>query len=324
MTVGAIGGLAGCSDGESTDTIDDESTSTTESSTTVPKALSDVKSAVERIYARLNAVPLAEGEELVFDLSAFEEEFDHHGVMDLAEETLEELNRIGDRADVDDDTVEALTQATRIGDHLARQRFFLHQALSAGGIYDQRISTGEYDAATEAIRYAREFVDGLADSGEVIEHELSTIERNADVAIDGFDTASIALTQDALVEITQWLAPVYEGFHHMVRALSIIDRDDPMPEDDEIRRQKQRYETVLEHLEDAQSAFDTAHGRGKELPRFVPRVEEFRCALPDWLDGYATIRDGFETVDAGDENEGQEQVVDGLETIRKPAERCEL
>ena len=315
---GLLFGLAGCSDGEPAEAADDATESNGEDTA---DELSDILSTLDEVYDRLNTVPLVDAGTLAFDVVAFEDEFDHHEVMALAEGTLEDLDALEDDPEVHDETVAELSVVARVGDHLARQRFFLHQALTAGATHVERINEGEFEAATEAIRVARESLDGLSESGQTIDDELSAARSSVD-GVDGFDPREIESTQDVLREVTTWLAPVFEGFHHTTRGLARAGGFNDDLDHGEFEAAKQRYETVTQHFEDADDAFERAHGRGERVPHFIPQTEEYRCSIPHWIDGYRSIADGFEALEDGDEETGYELLDEGLDELREPTQRC--
>lgn len=112
------------------------------------------------VYGRLEAVPVEEDGEFVFDVDAFETEFDHETVVTEAAAVRDRIESHG--ADGSVRERDALAIAGELAELLARQRLYLHQALAAGLVFEKRFARAEFGPAVGRCRPGRPVVPSEA------------------------------------------------------------------------------------------------------------------------------------------------------------------
>lgn len=314
--------LAGCNDdsGGPGDTATADDGGAGEPSGDYPEEFADAKADVETAYERLASLPIVVDGEFAFDVYAFEDEFDHEAVRDLARDARERLETI-DATEPSESTIESLITAAELAELLTDQRRILHQTIVAAFAYEHHLFEGEYDPAIEAIRDARSYLSDLSSKGERIEETLEEWERS-EPSFEGFDTESVRETQTVLVEITRWTDPAHEGLHRAIDGFrrfedvtEALERDRFGTAGDAIGKARARFAA-------AEDAFDRAHGRGRRLHYVTSLVDAIRCMMPAYREGCDNLREAFEAYDDGEEARGEELAREAIDEMEEAMAPC--
>ena len=285
-----------------------------------PEEFVNAKSETRSVYERINSVPVVTDDEFVFDVNAFEDDFDHEAVLSDARELQERINAM-DAADVPDAELDGLQVTLELAESLVRQRLFLHQVIVGGLTFEDLFAEAEFGAAIETIRDARGFLDSLVTSGERVE-ELLDRQKGRAVSVDGYDPAAIRETQEVLVEMTRWSNPAYEGLHHSAAGFDSFVAANEAMEMEQFGKAKRAFRNARAHYQAAGKAFDRSRGRGRSIDYLAPTVEGISCVVPAYLEGCERLGDALEELDVGNEERGFELAEETLREMDRKVARC--
>lgn len=275
---------------------------------------------ISALYERLSALPIVEDNEFVFQVKAFENDFDQKQLFTDADRILEGLEgrRSSNR---DSPRIETLIESTELAKLLARQRGIVHQVIAAGLVYHRRVNQDDYDAAANAIQNAQQFVVDLRRNVDRIGETVEVADWSR-LSIDEFDPDSIRTTQSHLVEICRWTKFAYEGLNRTIRGIRRFDTGNAELESEEYTGAATAYEESYVDFESAVESFNKAQRRGKQLPHLVPVVEGMRCLLPAYMESSRILSKSMEEFEAGNQDEARTIAREALVTADKKASRC--
>lgn len=318
LAAAAVAALGGCSEGTD-DGSGADGEATPDGQRTGGRTLDRARADLETVYRRLEAVPVAEDGEFVFDVGAFESEFDHEAVV-------ADASAVRDRLEVHDADGaaregDALAAAAELAGLLARQRLSLHQAVAAGLTFEERFARAEFGPAAGAVRDGRAYVDGLVSNGERIEAVLAG--RDGPLpAVDGYDPASVREAQSVLAEVTLWTGPAYEGLGRAADGFDAFAAANDAMERERFGTAAGRLDRARERFEAAEAAFDRAAGGGRRMDYVAPTVDEVRCAVPAYVEGCDRLGDALAAIDAGDRSRGFDLARATLDEMDRTVGRC--
>jgi hypothetical protein len=319
-TVALSCGLAGC--GSSGGQDGNGSGPTTE---TAEKQQSEqvmaIESRVEELYERLASLPIARDGKFTFDVSAFEDDFDHKAISDRAGDITADVGRLDDAGEITTERAETLTTLARLADDRASQRYLLHQTIAAILAYARRVRETRYQAAIEPIEFARKKVDESSTLGQrvkTLQERLS----GGDVTVDGYRHEKVQEEQTVLLEATVWLSPITEGLHRLDRGYVVLEEANRRLDREEAIAASEQYREANRRFEAASESFKKARSHGRRIGYVAPIVEEARCSVSGLVEGTDTLAEAIKAIENGDERRGKSlarKAIDGMEQQRN---RC--
>lgn len=281
--------------------------------------LEEARAGLASVYARLESVPVADDGEFVFDVGAFEAEFDHEAVLADVEAVRERIE--AHDADAGARERAALATAADVAAALVRQRLHLHQALAAGAAYEERFGRAEFGRAAAAVRDGRESLERVGANGERVEALLDRQDGPAP-GVEGYDPATIRDAQSVLVSVARWTGPAYEGLGPAAEGFDAFAAANDAMERERFGTAADRFGRARDRFEAAEAALDRAAGRGRRVGYLAPTVEEVRCVVPAYVDGCDRLADALADVDAGDRSRGFDVARATLEEMDRSIARC--
>lgn len=282
----------------------------------------EIRTDLEDILEEVNRFPISQNGEFVFDVQEFEANFDFENLSEETGTLQERLERIGPKSDEERD---ALRSIARIAELLIRVRLSTHQAIAAGLSYGDRLSRGEYAAATEAVQHGRKFLEEVVAIGREIENEIGDGLSDS-VSVDGFEPDSIRDTQSVLLEIVQWGALIYRSFEYASIGFELFVNAAEKIEDERVEEARANFESAGVQFTNAKEVLERAHGQGQRLGYIVPLVQKLRCILPIYRDTSERFADSFTAWKTGEEDEARRiarEVIDGVDQQMAQCEASE-
>lgn len=280
---------------------------------------SAIRTNLEDIFEEINRFPISENGEFVFDVQAFEANFDFENLLEQTRALQERLEQIESKSDRE---LEALRSVAKIAELRIRARLSTHQAIAAGLSYGNRLSREEYADATEAIQHGRIYLEELAEIVRDIENKLGK-ELVDSVPIDGYEQDSIQNTQSVLLEIVQWSAVIYRSFEYASVGFELFEKGTEKIEDERVEEARKKFESAGVQFTNAQEVIERAHGRGRRLVYIVPLVRKLRCILPIYRDTSAQFADSFTAWKSGEEDEARRIAQKVIEGVDQRMAQCE-
>lgn len=313
-------GLAGCGNDRPSETEENGTLQESQRKGRRPEQLSDIESRLERVHERLRTLPIANDDDFVFDVGAFEDEFDHRAISDMADGIIADVAELDDGGEISTSRAETLSALARLADDRASQRYLLHQTIAATFAYDRRVRDAKYDAATEPVAFAGEALEELSMVGRRVETHQQRLE-GTNVTIDGYSHEVVKREQAMLLEVATWLSPINGALHEMARGYALLDDANRSLEDDTATAIEQ-YRAANARFESATDSFEEARGRGQRVDYVVPIVEQARCSLSGLLDGTETLAEAIEKIEAGNEQEGESLAREAIQRMEQQRNRC--
>lgn len=321
LTAAFSGTLAGCS-GETKRTGPDRGEATDRSDVSDDAdAITRVEAKIERVFDRIEDVPLVAHGEFVYDLENSVESVDYEEMVEIAKDALRAAQELDRDVDASKRTREYLHSAAKIAFLLVDQRFLIHRAMIGGLVFRRAFSEGDYERSLEVIDEAREFLERLrANGGELGEEVDSDEERN--LSMSELDAASITSDLDLILEILQWGIPVFEGFEYTATGMVAVQEATRELEEERYGPAQEYYDQAQTNFSKAEAAFDTAHGRGQPLEYLMPMVNDLRCFVPILATGYDDLDEAFSELESGNEENGKEMARDTMLQLDREFRRC--
>lgn len=291
-----------------------------DSDTDVPEQVRQAEEEIQRVFYQLANIPIFDDGRFVFDMSYFEQEFEHRQVKRTAENAIERLERTSTDV-VSKSRVEKLIVAAEIGRLLVAQRVMIHQTVAAGLNLERQIVRDSYEQGTDIVQDAFQFIENLKAIGENIEIRLPE-ERKSEIQIDRYNPSRIGTIQENLVEIVTWSHQIYEAFGHVLMGLKKYEEGNAAIESTHYEVAKSAFKESEEEFRAARSSFDEAQGTGREIPHLVHLVDGLRCLLPTLLASTSTLQKSMEEFHAGNGEKGKEIAKDAISSANAKAERC--
>lgn len=314
-------GLAGCgSDQRSKNGRDETPEGTDEPNRRSERELA-IESQLEEVHERLAALPIVVDGDFVFDVEAFEDEFDHRAISDRTDEIVADVAELQDEGEITTDRAETLSVLARLADDRASQRYLLHQTIAATFAYDERVRDTRYEAAREPVAFAGESLEELSTVGERIEDHQRQLDETS-VTIDGYSHEAVEKEQAMLLDVATWFSPVTEALHEMARGYTLLADANQSLEEETASTASEQYRAANVRFEAASRAFEEARGRGQRVGYVVPIVEQSRCSLSGLLDGTDTLAEALEEIEAGNEQEGKSLAREAIERMEQQRNRC--
>jgi hypothetical protein len=273
------------------------------------------------VYERLTTLPIVNDGDFIFDVDAFEDEFDHRAISDTADEILADIVELEDNGEISTSRAETLSTLTRLADDRASQRYLLHQTIAATFAYDERIRDARYGAATEPVVFASETLEELSTVGQRVETHQQQLE-DTNVTIDGYSHESVKKEQAMLLDVATWYSPINGALHEMARGYALLNDANRSLEDDDPATATERYRAANARFQSANDSFEEARGRGQRVGYVVPIVEQSRCSLSGLLDGTETLAEAIEEIEAGNEQEGESLAREAIQRMEQQRNRC--
>lgn len=276
---------------------------------------------IESIYEGLSVLPIAEDDEFVFSVPTFDEAFDSERLLKTADNLKERLQS-DDRNGRPGSEIDHLVAITELGRLLVVQRILIHQVIASCWASERRFEKEQYEGSVDAIEYGLDRLDRLTKNGNRIEDKLEEIE-GEEGPVDGLNGGTIRDTQKVLVEITLWAIPSFTGLYHGVRGLKLQTEGARSLGEQEYETAERRINNSKAEFEKARQAFDTAHGRGRQIPQVDYSVEEMRCSLPGFRKASNSIEDGLKEVRFGKKTHTEVNLTSDLRAAEKIMSRCQ-
>lgn len=321
LSASLAGPLAGCS-GETERTAPDQREATDQSDGRKDhKAITRVEGKIEQVFDRVEAVPLVVDGEFAYDLEKAVQSVDYEEMVQMAKDALRAAEDLNPDVDATRQTREYLHNAAKIAFLLVDQRFLIHRALIGGLVFRRAFSEGDYGRSLEAIDEAREFIERLRANGGELGEQVDTTEQ-LKLSISGLDTTSITSDLDVILEILHWWIPVFEGFEYTAVGMVAVQEANQELEEERYGPAQEYYDEAQTNFSRAESAFDTAHGRGQPLEYLMPIVNDLRCFVPILANGYDDLDVAFSELESGNEVKGKEIARDTLLHLDREFTKC--
>jgi tetratricopeptide (TPR) repeat protein len=324
MTILTTSSIAGCGDSTTTTQKKETSISKVTDSTgqreTLPDEIQGPKEDIETVFRQLSEFPIFEKDEFVFDVTYFEDEFEHQSMRNKAERAIKRLERPSVRS-VSESLTEGLINTAEIGKFQVAQRVMIHQIIAGSLALEKRIFQGEYDRALEVTRDEKEFLENLRMTGKQIEERLPQAKR-LDITVEGFDSSVSENSQEQLVEIVRWADLAYEALSHAVLGFKRFEEGNAALETERYDAAGASYGEAKQRFEAAATAFDEAQGTGRRIRYIAPLVDGIRCLLPAYLTSCDRLQDSMEKFDAGNDERAKEIAREAISTADEKALRC--
>ncbi|WP_178917004.1 hypothetical protein [Natronomonas gomsonensis] len=314
-------GLAGCGNDRPSETDGNGTPNEPQTEERRSEQLLDIEARLERVYERLTALPLVDDGDFVFDVSAFEDEFDHRAISDRTDKILADVAELEDSGEISTSRAETLSALARLADDRASQRYLLHQTIAATFAYDERVRDSRYDAATEPVVFAGEALEELSTVGQRVETHQQQLE-DTNVTVDSYSYGTVKREQAMLLDVVTWLSPINGALHEMARGYALLDDANRSLEDDDSATAIEQYRAANARFESANDSFEEARGRGQRVGYVVPIVEQSRCSLSGLLDGTETLAEAIEKIEAGNEQEGESLAREAIQRMEQQRNRC--
>lgn len=321
LTVAMSGPLAGCNGETKTTVPNPNNASDTRGGSGNPEEINVVEGKIQRVYDRVEDIPLIAGGEFVYELENSVESVDYEELVEVAKDALKAAEDIDQAVDVPKQTREYLLRAAKIAFLLVDQRFLIHRALLGGLVFRRAFSEGEYERAVEVIDESRVFLERLRANGGELEEEVDTTE-DLYFTTSELDASSIISDMEVVLEILHWWIPVFEGFEYAATGMVLV-------QDGNQELEGHRYGLAQEHFDQAQkdftraeAAFNNAHGRGQPLEYLMPILNDLRCFVPILATGYDDLDEAFSELESGNEEKGLEIAGETLLQLNKEFNRC--
>ena len=315
-------GLAGCGNSQSPESDRNESSAQPSEGEQRSEQVLAVESRLERVYERLRTLPIADDGDFVFDVTAFEDEFDHRAISDRTDEIVADIVELDEGGEISSNRAETLSTLARLADDRASQRYLLHQTIAATFAYDERVRDARYDAAREPMIFASERLEELSTVGQRVETHQQRLDE-ASVKMDGYSHEAVKREQAMLLDVSAWLSPVSRALHEMARGYTVLADANQSLENDAPSTASEQYRAAHARFETASEAFAEARGRGQRVGYIVPIVEQSRCSLSGLLDGTDTLAEAIEEIEAGNEQEGKSLAREAIERMEQQRNRCD-
>lgn len=315
-------GIAGCSTAEENEFEDEDPSQPRENEEVQHSEISSAKDSVEEAYEHLAAVPVTDGNEFVFEVTAFEDRFDHQEVITLAEEALESLEATPETETTSGVGVDELRTVAHLARSLAYRRFFLHQLLVSGAMAYDRLLADEISEAQSIIQESHVFLGELQEREQNVEEQYTAF-ADSKISVSHYDMDSVDQSIEVLDEIIDWAEPTYMGLEHFITSQVRIEQSISAMEKDDYESAHKLLEGVISSIENTEAWFSEAQGRGREIGYIEPIVNSVRCLLPV----YESMIEGFQTalveLEAGNEERARELVEESRTVANQGINRCE-
>lgn len=282
--------------------------------------LEEIEEEINGLYDRLADLPVVEGDEFVFEVSTFENDFDQKRLISGAKEVLERFETRQTPVE-ENPRIEAFQTATELTILLARQRAIVHQIIAAGFAYERGIIRNRYREATGAIRDGRQFLVDLQENGELIE-EKSNLIADSGVTVDGYQQSTVENAQRVIAEIVRWTESAYEGLHYAVKGLRGFNEGNGALGEENYEAAGTAYQDSGRLFEAAVDAFERAQGTGRRLHYVAPTVDGMRCMMPPYLESCSSLRESMAEFQAGDEERARKIAREAFASAEQKASRC--
>lgn len=318
-TVGLVT-VAGCSNAPKSNSSENPD-STPNHGIDASDTFEPLRTELESVFDQIRELPIVVDGELVFDLSYFEDEFSH-------EELLEKIGNIQqDIATAEGDhTVQEKFESLAVGadmaEHLVRQRILIHQVITAGLTYEQRLFRAEYEMASEAIGDARMSIRYLIENRERITNH-PWLDDSESMEIVGIELGPLRNTQDELTEITRWAGAAYEALHESARGFSQFVAGNDELGQNQYSEATEHYREANDHFVNATSAFDRAHGKGQRIPHLVSTFQAIRCMIPAYSIASKKLQRSMNAFEEGDDARGKAIARDAFNETEKTLKTCQ-
>lgn len=324
--VASITGITGVLGGCSSDTgTPDRGSRDEDSGNSEEKLTSDdvgaAEKQIEQVFDLIEAIPISDGGDFVFDVQDSMESVDHAEMSQMAGEALEATEGLDSDLDVSEDRLHELNRTVRVAYLLVDQRILLHRSIVAGLVFKREFDGGKYARAIEVIDEAREFLDRLMANRDALEAELASY-GTTDLKIARVGKDSIRRDLDVLLQVLRWMIPVYEGFDEVSNGMAAVKSGNKNLEYERYASARESYQRSRDHFSRAETAFDSAHGSGESVEYFITIVEELRCIIPVMGSGYEDLNEAFVELEKGNVQVGKEIAREALNDMSSEFNKC--
>lgn len=296
-----------------------EDTASTTSGSQLPEEVRVARDKIRMAYRELGDHPLVENDRFVFDVTAFQNEFDRRKTIDNAKTAQKLLIEIEDPSEVTESVISNLNTIVLVAELQIRQRVQVFRTIQTGSMYLELLGESNFETATKVIRKARTFLANVASLGERLEAELEPIEPDL---LERYDYDQFQRAQEVLTEVAMWLDPTFDGSQHFARAMGQIELASRELESDDFGTASELYGEANTYFIQAQDAFDEAHGRGRTLPRFEQFVIDLGCILPIQIRFTEEIAKASNKFENGNKKEARQMVRETLDRYHNQSEGC--
>lgn len=320
-SVAVSGPLAGCSAGTKRRTPERENEHTGAPDRGNHDETTRVESKIRRVYDLIEDVTLVEEGEFVYDLERSSGNVDYNELIEIAGEAMEAAEGLDEDVDAAKKTREHLRQTARIAFLLVDQRYLVHNVLLGGTVFRRSFTEGKYTRAVEVIGESRQLLDRLNSNRDKLEEEIAAYQ-DTDLTMDEVYVRSVSGDLAILIEVFGWTVPTFEAFEYTARGMALVQEGNQGLNKERYGIARDRYDAAQQYFSRAETAFDTAHGRGRTLEYLVPLVNDLRCFLPSLVAGYDDLDQAFIELEAGNEEQGMEIARETMHRMHEEFRRC--
>lgn len=313
----ATGILSGCNRKERNQSS--EGVETTTSGSQLPEKVRVARNSIGTAYRELGEHPLVENQQFVFNVTAFQNEFDRKKTLNNTKTAQRLLKEIEDHPEVTESVISDLNTSALVAELQMKQRVQVFRTIQTGLMYLELLGEPNFETGTKVIRKARTFLAEVTSLGELFEVELGPIEPGL---IERYDHDKFQRIQEILTEVVMWLDPIYEGSQHYIEAMRRIESASRKLESDDFRTASELYDEANTYFIRTQDAFNEAHGRGRTIPHFEQYVTDLRCILPIQIRFTEKIAEVSTQFEKGNEKQARQMARETLDRYHVQSEGC--
>lgn len=321
ITLALSGPLAGCSGETKRRTPEQENEHTGAPDGDSQDETSRVERNIRRVYDRIEDVPLVEDGEFIYDLERTERSVDYEELIKMAKEAMEDAVGMDEDVEATKKTREHLRRTARIAFLLVDQRYLVHNALFGGTVFRRSFTEGKYKRAVHVIGESRQLLDRLGSNRDRLEEELAAYQ-DSDLTMDEVNVSSVRGDLVVLNEVVVWTASVFKAFEFTARGMVLVQEGNQGLNKERYGIARSRYDAAQKYFSRAETAFNTAHGRGRSLEYLVPLANDIRCFVPTLGAGYDDLDEAFIELQADNEERGLRIARETMQRMNEDFRRC--